>query len=409
MEKGTLHKLLFFGSRKRPSLDCPRRIRYTEKRSETPADAAVSSNSITEMRSHMNLENQKKFLIRFGFWAIVLILTFIGLKFALAFLMPFLLAFLIAALLDGPICFLQKKLPVRRLLPAIVLTTLFFLAAGAVCTFLGFRLFLFIKQSFLALPGLYANLLEPTLQSVFSNLEDYLSRLEPSAVSSLEEVTNSLLNSLGSFVSSLSMKAISTISGLAASIPGAFLNLVITIIVTFFLTIDYPVVTGFVLRQLPEKAKHSLGESRNYVFGTLLKCIASYGLILFITFSELAIGLSILRIPNAVLIAVCIAIFDILPVLGTGGIMIPWAIICFLLGNWQLGVGLLLLYLVITVIRNIIEPKIVGHQVGLHPVVTLASMLTGLQLFGVIGLFGFPIALSLLKYLNDREIIHIFK
>ena len=89
--------------------------------------------------------------------------------------------------------------------------------------------------------------------------------------------------------------------------------------------------------------------------------------------------------------------------------MIPWAIICFLLGNWKLGIGLLLLYLTITVIRNIIEPKIVGHQVGLHPVVTLASMLTGLQLFGVIGLFGFPITLSLLKYLNDREIIHIFK
>ena len=357
----------------------------------------------------MNLDHQKKFLIRFSFWAIVLALAFVVLRFALDFLMPFILAFLIAALLDGPIHFLQKKLHIKRLLPSIFLTTLFFLAAGALLSFLGFRLFLFIKQSFLSLPGLYSNLLEPTLQAIFSDLEEYLSRLEPSAVSSVEEVTNSLLSSLGSFISGLSMKAISTISGLAASIPGTFLNLVITIIVTFFLTIDYPVVTGFLLRQLPEKAKHSLGESRNYVFGTLLKCIASYGLILFITFSELAIGLSILRIPNAVLIAVCIAIFDILPVLGTGGIMIPWAIICFLLGNWKLGIGLLLLYLTITVIRNIIEPKIVGHQVGLHPVVTLASMLTGLQLFGVIGLFGFPITLSLLKYLNDREIIHIFK
>ena len=375
-----------------------------------PADAAVAFHSIfTEMGIAMNLDHQKKFLIRFSFWAIVLLLAFVILKFALDYLMPFILAILIAAILDGPICFLQKKLRLKRLLPSVFLTTLFFLAAGAIFSFLGFRLFLFINESCLALPGLYTSLLEPTLQSIFSDLECYLSRLEPSAVSTLEDITNSLLSSLGSFVSGLSVKAISTISSLAASIPGTFLNLVITIIVTFFLTIDYPVVTGFLLRQLPEKAKHSLGESRNYVFGTLLKCIASYGLILFITFSELAIGLSILQIPNAVLIAFCIAVFDILPVLGTGGIMIPWAIICFLLGNWKLGIGLLVLYLVITVVRNIIEPKIVGHQVGLHPVVTLASMLTGLQLFGVIGLFGFPITLSLLKYLNDREIIHLFK
>ena len=76
---------------------------------------------------------------------------------------------------------------------------------------------------------------------------------------------------------------------------------------------------------------------------------------------------------------------------------------------FTLALGLLALYLIITVIRNIIEPKIVGHQVGLHPVVTLFSMLAGLQLFGIIGLFGFPITLSLLKNLNDRGVIHILK
>ena len=104
-----------------------------------------------------------------------------------------------------------------------------------------------------------------------------------------------------------------------------------------------------------------------------------------------------------------LTIDDILPVLGTGGIMIPWGIISLIMGKWVLGLGLLALYLIITVIRNIIEPKIVGHQVGLHPVVTLLSMLAGLQLFGIIGLFGFPITLSLLKNLNDRGVIHILK
>ena len=74
-----------------------------------------------------------------------------------------------------------------------------------------------------------------------------------------------------------------------------------------------------------------------------------------------------------------------------------------------LALSLLAIYLVITIIRNIIEPKIVGSQLGLHPVVTLCSMFVGAQLLGVVGMFGFPILLSLLRYLNDHEVIHIFK
>lgn len=89
--------------------------------------------------------------------------------------------------------------------------------------------------------------------------------------------------------------------------------------------------------------------------------------------------------------------------------MIPWMVITAVMGNPRLAIGLLVVYLVITVIRNIIEPKIVGSQIGLHPVVTLVSMFAGAQLFGVLGLFGFPIGLSLLGYLNDTDTIRIFK
>lgn len=95
--------------------------------------------------------------------------------------------------------------------------------------------------------------------------------------------------------------------------------------------------------------------------------------------------------------------------LGTGGIIIPWAVISLIQGNIFLGCGLLILYIAITIIRNIVEPKIVGSQLGLHPVVTLASMFVGLQVFGGLGLFGMPITLSLLKHLNDNGTIHILR
>ena len=102
------------------------------------------------------------------------------------------------------------------------------------------------------------------------------------------------------------------------------------------------------------------------------------------------------------------AIFDILPILGTGGSLIPWAIIVAILGNPALAFGLLFLYVFILVVRNIIEPRIVGKQIGLHPLVTLVGMFIGLRLFGVIGLFGIPIALSILVNLDRNDVIHIF-
>lgn len=357
----------------------------------------------------MNIETQKRFLIRIGFWAVVILLVILCLKYVLPFLLPFVVAFLIAALLNRPIMLLAEKLNGKRVVPAILMTLLFYVAAAALFSLLGLRVFMFVWETVRALPQLYRNTLEPALETMFSSLEVYLDELDPAVVTALTDNMNSALGSLGSFVTNASVRIISYISGIAAAVPGSFLNVIITIIVTFFLAIDYPKVTGFILRQLPEKADFYIGEIRDYVGGTLLKCLASYALILCITFLEISVGLTVLRVPNAILIALCIAVFDILPVLGTGGIMIPWGIISLIMGKWVLGLGLLALYLIITVIRNIIEPKIVGHQVGLHPVVTLLSMLAGLQLFGIIGLFGFPITLSLLKNLNDRGVIHILK
>ena len=143
--------------------------------------------------------------------------------------------------------------------------------------------------------------------------------------------------------------------------------------------------------------------------GTLFVCIRSYALIMSITFMELFLGLSLFGVEYALLIALCIAVFDILPVLGTGGIMIPWAVITAILGDYPMALKLFGLYIFITIVRNIIEPKIVGSQIGLHPVVTLVSMFAGVQLFGVVGLFGFPIGLSLLMHLNRTGTIKIFK
>ena len=100
---------------------------------------------------------------------------------------------------------------------------------------------------------------------------------------------------------------------------------------------------------------------------------------------------------------------DAVPVLGTGTILIPWAIISFIMGNIGLGIGLIVLYGVITVIRQIIEPKLVAANLGLPPIVTIMCMYIGLQLFSVVGIFIMPLLVTMVKLLNDRGILHIWK
>jgi sporulation integral membrane protein YtvI len=358
----------------------------------------------------MNLEKQKNFLIHFAFWGVIGAGIFFLLKFTLAFLFPFFMAFLIASILDRPIRALARLMGGRHRAPAAILTViLFYLVTFSLFALAGIRAGLFLRDLFLDLPRLYYGTVEPAVSVILQGVEEQLQQMSPEVVATLGDLSDSLLGALGDFVSGVSVAVIGGVSAFAATLPGFFVNFLITIIVTFFLAVDYPGVTAFLTRQLPERALHLWQDARNYVGGTLLKCIASYALICSITFCELWLGLTLLGIPNAPLIALGIAIFDILPVLGTGGIMIPWALIAAIIGNGPLALGLLAVYLVITVVRQTIEPRIVGKQVGLHPVVTLASMVLGLQLFGGVGLFALPILLSLVKNLNDKGIIHILK
>lgn len=357
----------------------------------------------------METEKRKKFIINVTYTLFLLIIVYILLKYGLTMLMPFVMGFFVAYMLQCPISVLSRVLGIRKKAVAIIVVTGFYGIIGVLLVFLGSKAVSGLQSLFRNLPQIYTVHIEPMITGIFSQLEVFAFQTDRSLFTLISELDTQFVQSAGKQVSDLSIRTMSTVSGVAAALPGAFIRLVLMIIATFFIAADYEKLTGFCLNQLSENAKAIFLQIKEYVIGTLFVCIRSYALIITITFTELFLGLTLLGIEYAALIAGVIAIFDILPVLGTGGIMIPWAIIAALLGKYSLALGLVLLYVAITVIRNIIEPKIVGSQLNLHPVVTLASMFAGVQLFGVIGLFGFPIVLSLLRYLNDNGTIHILK
>jgi sporulation integral membrane protein YtvI len=354
-------------------------------------------------------DKKRQFIINAVYVLLLAGIAYLIFEYALSLLSPFILAFLIAYLLKGPAKAISEGTRLPKKLVSFVLVLLFYGSAVIILALVGVKLISTLTNTISALPTIYADQLAPFLLSTIEGIKQTAFLIDPALVDMLNTAAIQLINTLEANVSSISLAFVGLLSDQAASLPGFLIKMLLMVIATFFMAIDYELLSSFVNRQFSQKAYEILQTIKNYIVNTLFVVIRSYALIMSITFVELSIGLSVIGIDNAILIAFIIAIFDILPVLGTGGIMIPWTIITLLQGNYQTALGLLLVYLVVTVIRNIIEPKIVGGQLGLHPVITLMSMFVGVNLLGVLGLFGFPITLSLIKYLNDKGTVKWFK
>ena len=126
-----------------------------------------------------------------------------------------------------------------------------------------------------------------------------------------------------------------------------------------------------------------------------LNYMRAYGKLFALTFLEVFVGLLLLKIPYALIMAVCIASVDILPVLGAGAILLPWSLAMFLCGDHRMSLALVVLYGVITIVRQIAEPRILGARLGIHPLMSLFCVTLGVGLFGWIGVFVGPIFASI--------------
>ena len=357
----------------------------------------------------MNYEKKKKFLTDFFYYGILLVLALLAIKYAWAYLTPFVIAFIVAFCLKPIVNQVNIYLKIKRSVAAILCVAAFYIFTGVIIVFTGVQLVALIRNLFYTLPDYYATEVVPVISRLLHELQRTAGTLDPSIIAPIEEYITGVIENLGSWVSSLSVTVVSKISAGIASIPGLFIKTLITIIATFFISVDYYEITFFISKQLSIQQISLLYDAENYAKTALVQYIKSYSLILFITFCEIGIGLWILGVDHCVLIALLISIFDILPAVGTGGIIIPWGIIAIALGDVPFGIGMLVLYLIVTIVRNTIEPKIIGEQVGLHPVATLMAMFLGTKLLGIVGLFGFPIGLVILKKLNDSGKIKLFK
>lgn len=353
----------------------------------------------------MNIDKQKNFIIKITFYLIIASIVFVILKYVIPLLMPFVIGFIIALILKPCINFISEKIRVGKGKISAFVLILFYLVFFIIIGLFGVKIFISTREIFYNLPQFYINTVEPVLNDVVIWLRKTVPQMDIWITNGFQSINESIF----SFIKSTSSTVVKAIMGIAGGIPSFFIRFLFTIVSSFFFTIDYTKITGFILKQFSIKNQDIILNIKKNGVDTIFKFIKAYAILIMITFIELSIGLSILRIPNSILFAALIAIIDILPILGTGGILLPWAAICVVTGNIGLAVGLVILYIIILVIRQTLEPKVVGNQIGLHPIVTLMCMFVGAQLFGFIGLFLLPILVTILKNMNDEGSIHIFK
>lgn len=353
----------------------------------------------------MNTEARRKFLIDFAFFAVIAGIIYVVFEFLSVYLLPFVIGIAVSFLVQRPVRAIHNKTRASKGIITVIFVIFTYFAILAAVTLIGFLLYRWLSDLARLLPGILPTISE-TISEMNASLTQVLKDMPETVVTFLNGVPEKLIGGITTGITSLLS---STAKDAATGAPALLISVIVTVVASCYIAKDYDVIIRFAHRHAPKKAWDILIDIKELFLQNIFKILKGYLLLMLITFVELAIGLWIIGQSNFIMLAAIICVVDILPVLGTGTVLIPWAVISLISGNIWNTVGLLVLYAVITVIRNFLEPKIIGQQVGLHPLITLISMFCGYKLIGFIGLFLFPLTLIILNDLYKHGKIKLFK
>jgi sporulation integral membrane protein YtvI len=349
------------------------------------------------------IEERKKFIINVLYFVLAAALLYFTVKYVLVWIMPFLIGLIVALLLRPLIRFLSNKCRIPHKVGSVVLAVLFYAVVGFILILISIKIIYILRDGFANLPAIYTQYIEPLINRLFERVKELMAKLDPNMVQMIQNMTSSFSETAGTVVTGISSQVIKFLSSTVISLPGFLLSLLLSIISSIFFAMDYSKISGYFMKLLNEKMRANVTRMKKLAAEIGLKYVKSYAILVSVTFIELSVGLLIIGIDNAIALAALIALIDLLTVLGTGSVVIPWVIIELIKGDVARAIELAVLYAVITIVRNILEPKIVGQQIGIHPLAMLVSMYVGLQIFGFVGIFVLPILLVVVKGFYDNK------
>ena len=222
-----------------------------------------------------NINKQKIFIIKFLYFILILGIIFSIFKYALPVLFPFLVAFSISIILRHPVDFISKHLKINRKFVGVLLLLLLYGSISFVFIFFGTKLFRYIGELFQKLPEIYTTNIEPALNIIIYKIQDIIPELN--VVLDLENISKYIMN----IINSISLSAVNLIASIATKIPSFLVKFIFAIIASFLCTLDYYKVTGFIMRQFPERVQEIIISVKQNIFGTIVKFLKAYLILLF--------------------------------------------------------------------------------------------------------------------------------
>lgn len=326
----------------------------------------------------------------------------------LPWVLPFLLALGLAWLMEPAVKMLMGRFRFRRGLAAALTTVGLALllcgALGLVLWRVGYELALLLGRLPVLLSGLPA---------LGDQVGDWAYRFIVALPVQLQDFAKDALDGFIRQGISLPAKLYDVLAGIAAgaaaAVPDAMLFLFTTALAAFFTSAARPQVLSFLSRQMPVSWRDRLGKAVPVLKTALGGWLRAQGLLMLVTFGELTVGFLILQVDLALLLAALVALVDALPVFGTGTVLLPWALFSLLSGDWKVAIGLAVLYGLVSAVRSLLEPRLVGQKAGLPPLAALFAMYVGFRALGVWGMILSPLAAIFLKQLHDSGVFRLWR
>ena len=334
---------------------------------------------------------------------ITLVSIFLLFKLAL-FYVPFLIGFIISLLIEPIIKMISRKTKLTRRTSAIIVLLCIFTI-----------LITLIVWGSVSLISESADLLQSLniyIEKIYNQIQKYINSIEfdkleipRQVISIIETSANNFLDFVTKWVTGFLTSILQGIT----SLPVVGIYIVITILSTYFICADRLFILDQFEHHFPKIWVRKFGIHLKKLISTLGSYLKAEATLILISFIEVLIGLCIfkwigLNVEYPLLAALGIGFVDALPILGSGTVMIPWAIISAVNGDLKLGIAIFILYVIILVVHQLLEPKIVSNNLGIHPIFTLIAMYTGFKISGIIGLFIGPIVLIILQNVFETMI-----
>lgn len=326
------------------------------------------------------------------YWKVIVSLIFsllatafvVGIGVALIrFLMPFVIGWIISCIANPVVCWLDKKLKIQKKFGSAIMIVAVLAAVVGV-------LYLFGSMIVREMGGLVANLpemyeeIELQLKEIASNLAGFFGKLPEGIQNSWNTLVSGVDSATGGWIEKISNPTVSLVGDIAKSIPSVIIGTFVTVLSAYFFVADREAVVAWFKKVIPQSVyKRLTMVVSNFKFSVGGYFKAQFK-IMGVVGAILLIGLSILRIKYVIVLSIIIAFLDFLPFLGTGTAFVPWCVYTFLVGDYKRLIFLIVLYATTQIVRQLIQPKLVGDEVGLKPLPTLVFIYIGYRLGGVL-------------------------